>query len=161
MSFPGVLDPTNFVANNNAQQQNYVDQYNTNQTAIYTMAVSNYNLSMDNGSPYPTPAPTVPNGWILGPANSQGLRFAMDSGQPVCAALPIHPMRGSVNDPKPPNVIDVGHAIPGAGNWFSVGDADTFAVGQTTPPVTSEDGVTGIFQKFGAPVGPGWYLKIG
>src|SRR5271165_5292276 len=132
------IDPGNFVTNNNMQQQNYVDMYNANVTAQYTLAVANYNLSMDNGSPYPGAAPTVPNGMVLGPANSMGLRFAQYSGLPACMALPIHPLRGSTNDPKPPGVIDVGHAI--GGNWWSVGDADSFPVGQTTPPVTTEDG---------------------
>jgi len=58
-----------------------------------------------------------------------------------------------------PNTIDVGKCI--GGKWFSVGPKDTFQAGNATPPNTvSEDGVTGSFEKYGAPVGAGWYLQV-
>lgn len=72
---------------------------------------------------------------------------------PVCdmPAIPAIPSNQSI-----PNHIHVGHAL--GGGWFSAGQDDTLPSGQATPPVTTDDGVTGTFVKYGAPVGAGWYL---
>ena len=58
-----------------------------------------------------------------------------------------------------PNHVHVGRRI--YANWFSTGLDDTYD--PQGPPVTttSDDGVAGIFHKYPAPVGNGWYLQIG
>lgn len=75
---------------------------------------------------------------------------------PVCD-MPQIPVLPVPQSQLSANKIHVGRSL-GQG-WWSAGTDDTFPSGQTTPPVTSDDGATGVFVKYGAPVGAGWYLK--
>jgi len=55
----------------------------------------------------------------------------------------------------------IGKAIPGGkGVWFQALEGDTTPDGIVAPG-TSQDGVVGLFQKVGFPMGAGWFQKIG
>lgn len=153
----GSFGPDTYVQNNNEQQQAYCDQYNREAASRYRVGMANYNLFIDQvGKLPPYPPPTVPTAWVLTKPDAQGLQWQTTSDKPVCDAIPVHNMPG---DPaRNPNVIHVGNRI--SGDWFQVGAGDGFPAGSTTPPTTSADGVSGTFQKYAAPVGAGWYLRV-
>jgi hypothetical protein len=154
-----------YVKNNNASQQGFVDHDNQQALQRYQLAVQNYNLSVDSGRPYPGPTPTVPNAMGLSAPDADGLQWEVDTGTPLTAALPLHTLTFATgpNAPVPTgDVINVGRALPGNTVWFSIGPLDTHASGFTTPPGTvSADGVSGVFHLVGAIGARGWYEKIG
>lgn len=150
--------PDDFVATNNMQQQAYCDQYNREAEARYRQGVANYNLFVEQvGKVPPFAPPSLPTKWVLTAPDQHGLRWQTTSNIPVCDPLPL---KTPVTEPtRAANVISVGKRIHG--EWFQVGAGDGFAVGQKTPPTTSADGVVGVFEKYGAAVGAGWYLRVG
>jgi hypothetical protein len=151
-------------ANILADSQAMVASLNAKLIALYHSAYVDYVANMQSGENVPanrrTP-PAPPMAWELAPADANGFVFYQIGTTPVCAAGAQVTCNFDNPAPsaKPAGVIDVGHLI--SGKWFSVGQADTFPVGMTTPPTTSEDGTSGTFAKYGAPVGPGWYLQVG
>lgn len=147
--------PDDYVQTNNAQQQSYCDQYNREAYNNYALTIANLNRSLDAGRPAPFVAPKVPTKWVLTAPDASGLQWQTTSSEPTGPVIPLHEDATQANV-KVPNTIHVGHRI--GGNWFSAGQNDTFPSGQSTPPITSEDGVTGVFVKYAAPVGPGWFL---
>jgi hypothetical protein len=120
-------------------------------------AIRNFNLNMASGQAGVNSTPPVaPFAWELAPPNQDGFVFyQISTVKKLVCNVPISTFNaGAPQAPKPPNVIDVGPAI--FGKWHSVGPNDTFPPGMTTPPMA--DGA--LYQKFGAPVGPGWYLQV-
>ena len=82
----------------------------------------------------------------------------ISEGTPVeCPDLPPIPTAPG------PNHVHIVRLI--TGSWFAAGQDDTYPATNypavAAPPVnaTSDDGVSGTFVKYSAPVGPGWYLK--
>jgi len=78
-------------------------------------------------------------------------------GPPVCAI----PAYSKIQPPPAPGTLGIGVHL--AGNYWSELPTDTMPAGYTTPsPVTTQDGVTGLFQKIAGFANVGaWYLKIG
>ena len=148
-------------ANQLASSTAMVNQLNSNLQSIYMTAFNNWCISVNAGRIPNTNPPQPPVQYVVSAPDKEGFQWPVvdPAGGLVCAVPPV-PADQTNSTPKPANVIDVGHAIPGAPKWFSVGPQDTFPCGSTTPPVTSEDGTTGVFEKYGAPVGPGWYLLV-
>ena len=133
---------------------------NANLLANYNYAVDQYNQNMASGQQVPPErqhAPVPAMAYELSKADAAGFQYPIQGTTPIAPQAPDAFYHGAPQVAKPANVIHVGHAI--SGRWFTAGPGDTFANGMTTPPVTSDDGVTGIFEKFGAPVGNGWYLQ--
>jgi len=155
-----IFTPGNFVATNNAQQQNACNVYNAQQVALYTQAMANYNGFIDAvGTLPPGPVPVPAMAQALSAPDANGLQWETTGTTPVCPAIPVHqPIQNNTNTPPIKNHIHVGHATASPG-WFSVGLDDGVVPGMTVP-ATSDDGVSGMFEKFSAPVGQGWYLKV-
>jgi len=148
-------------ANQLASSTAMVNQLNDNLKVIYLTSFNNWCISVNAGRIPNTNPPQPPVQYVVSPPDAEGFQWPIidPAKTPVCPVPPVPPDQTNTAV-KPPNVIDVGHAIPGVPKWFSVGPQDTFACGSTTPPVTSEDGTTGVFEKYGAPVGAGWYLLV-
>ena len=142
-----------FVANNTAEQQSYVDHDNREATSRYVLAVANYNRFEDEiGKVPPWPEPTVPKAAGLTPPDRNGLRWYVMTDNPVCDPLPIHAV---INTTVVPNTIIVGKRM-GSSRWFAAGQLDSFPNGMQNPPNTeSADGVVGTFAKYGNPVTSG------
>jgi hypothetical protein len=113
----------------------------------YYRDFANWKISVDAGRITNENPPKVPNGYEL-VKDDEGFTFPELGKTPVCDPLPVP------EDMLTPNTIDIGHLI--FGKWYSVGEHDTFPSGMTTPP--QPDGH--VYEKFGAPVGPGWYLQV-
>lgn len=153
-------------ANILANSQAMVQRLNADLVTRYQGAYADYLLNMHSGGVVPPERrnpPAIPNAWELAPADANGFVFYQIGTRPVVdpAAYPATYYAGGNPQPNTaPNVIMVG-ARNGDTKWFTALKGDTFPSGMTTPPGTvSVDGVSGTFQKFGAPVGPGWYLLI-
>jgi hypothetical protein len=129
----------------------------------FNVAVANYNLNMSVGQVHSSEltVPVAPLSYVPGPPDVLGFQYPEQSGPAIVSDVAITTFNAldAAMQPKEQGVIDVGKAIPGASGWFTCGPKDTSPNGFVTPPVTSEDGVAGVFQKFGAPVGNGWYRK--
>ncbi len=150
--------------NNKAATTAWVAQLNAQQQAIYDQAVRNFNLNMQSGQTHNPPLvpPTAPLAYVVSAPDANGYVWPVIGTTPLMPTPPLTLATVDLGTLKPPtrdpNHIDVGKAIPGGGGkWFTVGPNDGTPNGFVTPPTTSEDGVTGIFLKFGAPVGNGWY----
>ena len=135
-----------------------VAKLNADLKARYLSAFADYVTNMESGEVIPAARqvpPKPPNAWELAPADANGFVFYQIGTTPVCDMPPL-PFYAAGNQPpvKVPNTIDVGNLI--TGKWYTVAADDTFPVGMTTPP--QADGHT--YEKFGAPVGPGWYLQV-
>lgn len=161
-TFGGDFSPTAVTAFNLAEAQYQAYVANTariaNYSARFAQFVPLYKLSELPASA----APAVPLGYVVevsdGEADSLNIALVAQ-GAPVCAPLPLPDPPVALVQPGAANVIHVGKAL--GGGWFSTGQEDTFQSGKTTPPNTvSDDGVMGSFEKFAAPVGSGWYLKV-
>jgi len=148
-------------ANQLASSTAQAAQLNVNLQSIFMTAFNNWCLSVDAGRIPNTDPPQPPVQYVVSAPDKQGFQWPVvdPSGTPVCPMPPI-PADMTNSTPPVPNNIVVGSAIPGAPGWWTCGQGDTFPSGKTTPPVTSADGVFGTFEKFGAPVGNGWYLKV-
>jgi hypothetical protein len=145
-------------ANQLASSTIMVSQLNSNLKFIYLTAFNNWKISVDAGRIPNTDPPQPPCGYEVSAPDANGFQWPVVGKTPVCDVPPI-PVDHFTVVPLVPNTIDVGKNI--GGKWFSVGAKDTFQAGNTTPPNTvSEDGVTGSFEKYGAPVGAGWYLQV-
>ena len=81
--------------------------------------------------------------------------YATPGNDPVCAMPPIP---GVVTHAT--GVMLIGTQNPWAPEWFNAMEGDQTPIG-TVAPGTSSDGVSGLFQKCGAPVGAGYFRKIG
>ena len=147
-------------ANQLASSTAMVAQLNTNLQSIYMTGFNNWCLSVNSGRIPNTDPPQPPVQYVISAPDKEGFQWPIidPAGGLVCAMPPVPPDMTNSTPPVPNNIV-VGSQIPGAPGWFSCGQGDTFPSGKTTPPVTSADGVLGTFEKFGAPVGNGWYLK--
>lgn len=165
-----VFAPEDVVANILAGSKMTIAALNADLIWRYHAAMVDYNKNVDSGqmSPNPgglnyRPAPTVPNAWELAPANDDGFVFYQPGTTPVCDPDPVNAdhslTQGQTQAALQKNVIDIGKHLQGA--WFSLGSADTFEVGKTTPPIAGADGIPHTYEKFGgfAP-GTGWYLQL-
>jgi hypothetical protein len=136
---------------------------NTNLKSIYLTAFSNWCISVNAGRISNADPPQPPVQYVISPPDGNGFQWPMvdPAGTPVCAMPPVP--ADQIKQPVPvPNTFVVGHWLGQGGNWFSVGPGDTVPSGFTTPPGTASmdsPPVIGTFQKYGAPVGAGWYLK--
>jgi len=126
---------------------------NQSLTSIYLGAFDNWKTSVDAGRINNSNPPQPPVGYVV-ITGADGFAQIVLGKDPVCAMPPIPEDQLTPKPPSPPNTIDIGANI--FGKWYSVGSRDTFAVGMTTPPMP--DGHT--YEKYGAPVGPGWYLQV-
>jgi|SRR5579859_2417286 len=131
---------------------------NNNLKSIYLTAFNNWKISVDAGRIPNTNPPQPPKGYVVSAPDPSGFQWPVIGTEPVCDMPPL-PEDRFTPPVLVPNTFHVGHNI--GGKWFSVGPNDTVAPGFNTPPgTTSDDGVSGTFQKFAAPVGAGWYLQI-
>lgn len=158
-------DPTSLSAaqaNILASSTAMVKRLNEDLITRYHMAYTDYVANMQSGENIPADRrvpPKPPMAWELAPPNESGFVFYQVGTTPVCDPGPT--VNCNFDNPLPnkvPNVIMIGKNL--GGKWFQALPGDTFPNGQTTPPITSADGVTGTFEKFGAPVGYGWYLQV-
>lgn len=143
--------------------QNNIAILNAGLVSRYHGAYADYVANMRSGGFVPperqTPPP-VPLAWELAPPDADGYVFYQVGAAPVCAALPpVDYLGGLTVTPRSPTTIHVGPRI-GVTKWFSVGPTDGYPDGSVTPPTTSDDGVTGVFQKYDSVIG-GWYLLVG
>ena len=156
-----ISDPTSLGAAQANQLQSstiMVAQQNSNLKFIYLTAFNNWKLSVDAGRAPATGWPMPPDGYVVSAPDAMGFQWPVIGNMPVCAVPPI-PVDHTQIPVMVPNTIDIGPSI--GGQWYGVGPRDTEVSGFVTPPnAVSEGGVMGSFEKFGAPVGAGWYLKI-
>lgn len=138
----------NVLASSTAQREHL----NSELKNRYYRDFANWKISVDAGRIPNTHPPAVPFGYDL-VKDDEGFTFPELGKTPVCDPLPV-PEDMFTPKPRVPNTIEIGHLI--FGKWYSVGPSDTFPAGMTTPP--QPDGHT--YEKFGAPVGPGWYLQV-
>lgn len=146
------------IANQLADSTDMVARLRANDQFNYDQSIRNFDANMESGQPNVNEKPPVaPFAWVLSPPNAAGFVFYERSNTiRLTSSIPIDTFdAGAPQAPKPLNVIDIGKSINGT-KWYSVGPMDTFPLGMTTPPQT--DGHT--YQKFGAPVGAGWYLQV-
>ena len=148
---------------------------NTNLKSNYMTAFSNWLISWNAGRiSDKSTAPAPPLGFVVGyfndpttgpgtvgPYSNQVVQWAY----PALGTVPVCDMPPIPNEPPPqstlpPNHLHIGAKETASDVWWSAGSDDTFPSGQKTPPVTSDDGVNGLWEKFGAPVGQGWYLLL-
>jgi len=156
------FDPDSVAQEDLAIAQFQAYQNNTGLIANYTGRFNQFLPLYKLGQLPASAAPTVPDGYVVSVTVAQDGNFniaLVRQGSPVCDALPLPSLGTQLPAPGAPNVIHVGKAL--GGNWWSCGQDDTFASGKTTPPVVADDGTPGMFEKFAAPVGNGWYLKVG
>lgn len=161
----GGLMPQDWIENRNIGNANVVETYNKQIYDRYVLAVKNYNLSMDAGRDYPSPAPGVPQFYKLGPADSLGIQWPVLTDEvPYGMELPqLHEKAKSDADIRSrESFIHIGGPTPGGeGVWWNAEHDDTYPLGKNTPPGTkTKDGVVGVFRKVGSPVGNGWYEKV-
>jgi hypothetical protein len=154
------VDPTSLeaaIANQLAASTGQVAWLNADLKSRYLSKFHDYVLNVESGQRDNSNPPVPPNAWELTPPTAAGFVFYQIGKTPVCDMPPI-PNNHIYVDPatRPQNVIDIGKQLLGGGKWYSVGPVDTFPLGMTTPP--QPDGHT--YQKFGAPVGQGWYLQV-
>lgn len=131
--------------------QNLIYNYNLVYQAWATMMGDGATLTPDRQVP-----PVPPMAWELTPPDVNGLVFYQQGNTPVCpqgAAVPY--AAGNAQPNTLPNVIMIG-GQNGNTKWYSALKGDTFPNGMVTPP--QPDGHA--YEKFGAPVGPGWYLQV-
>lgn len=142
----------------------YVIMKNAELKAGYTQAVVAYNLMMRSGSFRGNiPVPVAPNSYVYVQGNLD-LRVVPSweqSGPPVTSDIALATVNNATIAPtvRDPfhwhvTVADKG----GNGRWFGVGPEDGTPNGFETPVTTSDDGVTGVFLKYGNPFG-GKYLR--
>ncbi|MBZ5618577.1 MAG: hypothetical protein LAQ69_07625 [Acidobacteriia bacterium] len=155
LSAPTLQDAIN---NQLAASTAQVARLNADLQTRFDQQVTDFNLNMASGqSGVNHTPPEPPFAWELAPADAVGFMFYQISKTTKIVGT-VTPTTFNAYDAsqivKPKNVIDVG--VNFFGKWFSVGPHDTFPSGMTTPP--QADGHT--YEKFAAPVGPGWYLQV-
>jgi hypothetical protein len=136
-----------------------VGKLNADLTVRYQSAYADYVANMQSGQNVPDDRrkpPKPPFAWELAQPDADGFVFYQVGTSPVC---PQGPAVGANFDIAPPNtqpnMILIGKQN-GNSKWFTALPGDTFPSGMTTPP--QPDGH--LYEKFGAPVGPGWYLQV-
>jgi len=144
-------------ANQLASSTIMVAQLNNNLKSIYLTAFNNWAISVNAGRIPNTNPPQPPAAYVVSKPDANGYQWPVPGTEPVCEIPPI-PVDHFTVTPKAPNTIDIGQSI--GGSWFSVGPSDTFPSGQTTPPIADSTGTLHTYEKYGAPVGPGWYLQL-
>lgn len=144
-------------ANQLASSTVMVAQLNDNLKTIYLTAFNNWCISVNAGRIPNTNPPKPPKAYVVSSPDANGFQWPVPGTDPVCAIPPV-PVDHYTVVPKTPNTIVIGQSIGGA--WFSVGDGDTFPAGMTTPPIPDASSVPHTYTKYGAPVGPGWYLQV-
>jgi len=158
------IDPWPSLANaqNNSAiaAKNQAALYNASVLTVYMNAFGAWSASVTAGKISNANPPQPPLAWTT-VVGSDGFSSAVIGTSPICALPPIPP-----NPPVPvnpvPGCVAVGIAIVGSSPWFTVGLQDSAPGGYQTPvPVTSADGVIGIFRKFAFFAGNGWYEKVG
>lgn len=142
-----------------ANSKGMVDHLNADLKLRYDQAYAGYLLNMQSGGFVPeerrTP-PKPPNAWELAPPDENGFVWYQVGSTPVCPQGPATYFAGGNPQPNTtPNMIMIG-AQNGNTKWYTALKGDTFPNGMTTPP--QADGH--LYEKFGAPVGPGWYLQV-
>jgi hypothetical protein len=146
-------------ANILASSTEMVRRLNEDLQTRYLSAFNDYVANMESGGFIPADRrvpPEPPNAWELAPPNGDGFVFYQVGTTPVCDMPPLPSYNGGNPQPNTtPNMIMIG-GQNGNTKWFSALKGDTFPSGLTTPP--QPDGHT--YEKFGAPVGPGWYLQV-
>jgi hypothetical protein len=128
---------------------------------LYASAYADYVANMQSGENIPADRrapPTPPNAWELAPPNADGFVFYEIGTTPVSPQGAAVTPNSDYTVNTVANVIMIGGPSSQApGNkWYTALVGDTFPSGMTTPP--QPDGHT--YEKFGAPVGPGWYLQV-
>lgn len=154
------VDPTSLSAaqaNQLASSTIMVRQLNENLKSIYLTAFSNWSINVNAGRIPNTDPPQPPLGYTVGAPDKNGFQWPELGTDPVCDMPPL-PEDHFTPVTKIPNTIDIGHNI--GGKWFSVGPHDTFPAGQVTPPIPDASGAVHTYEKYGAPVGAGWYLQL-
>ena len=144
-------------ANILASSTEQVQRLNDDLRVRFDSAMTDFNLNMASGqSGVNSTPPKAPFAYELAPPNEDGFVFYQISKTTriVGTVTPATFNAGAPQPPKPKNVIDIGTNF--FGKWWSVGPMDTFPCGMTTPP--QADGH--IYEKYCAPVGPGWYLQL-
>jgi len=166
MTTPIVVPPGYFsqaVANQNAARQVNCDLLNDTLKKVYANRVNSYNDNMASGETVPPErqhAPVPPASWVLGLPDANGFQDEVQTGPPVAPQAPDAVYHGGIPQltiaNAPPNVIHISPTpqTPGS-KWYSALPGDTFPNGKTTP--IQPDGHE--YEKFGAPVGWGWYLQ--
>jgi hypothetical protein len=145
----------NILASSTAQVKRLNDDLKTR----YLSAFADYVANMESGGFVPEERrvpPKPPKAWELAPANADGFVFYQIGTTPICDQPPTPSY--NAGNPQPntvPNMIMIG-GQNGNTKWYTALKGDTFPSGMTTPP--QPDGHT--YEKFGAPVGPGWYLQV-
>jgi hypothetical protein len=135
-----------------------VAHLNASLQIIYDGAVRDYNLNMGSGVSKIAPqVPVAPFKWELAPPDKDGYVWYQQSTERITSTIPLATVNlGGLTVPvRDSSHIDVGKQI-GNTKWYSVGPLDGTPSGFITPP--QADGHT--YQKFGAPVGAGWYLQV-
>lgn len=149
-------------ANVLAGAQRRVDDLNAAITADYQTTWADFVDRVTGGHEDNTNPPQPPKAYVVG--------YVTDSTGDPGPILWAYPMRGTdpvCAMPAVPGVVQhatgtmlIGTSNPSAPQWFNAKTGDTTPVG-TVAPGTSQDGISGLFQKVGAPVGFGYFLKIG
>jgi hypothetical protein len=147
-----------YVANSLISSKSMCVSLNNNKIVNYYNKMNANNASLEAGrsAPYDSvmPAPDLPI--MAGSAWS----YAPNPDVPLCAAIPLSPDLTHENDPPPPNQIMIGLPVHGAPGWWTALKGDSVPSGETVPGV-SQDGIFGMWLKYGAAVGTGWYRKVG
>lgn len=159
-------------ANTLASVTAQVAALNQNRKAFYlNIQFPNYIAPILDGRPVVGDPPKPPVGYVVGyfddPTTGPGSEGPYQ-GAPVRWAYPALGTDPVCEMPPVPGVVThasgtglIGNTVKdGGGEWFVALKGDTTAVGAVIPG-TSLDGVSGLFKRFGAPVGTGWYQKIG
>lgn len=146
-------------AQNNQLQSSriLVDNLNNNLKSIYLTAFNNWKINVDSGRIPNTNPPQPPAGYTVSAPDAHGFQWPVISTDPVCEMPPL-PEDHFTPIAKVPNTIDIGRNI--GGSWYTVGPHDTFPAGQITPPIPDANGIPHTYEKYGAPVGAGWYLQL-
>lgn len=156
-------------ANTLAAIKGQVANLNDQLKGVYLTGFNNWAISVTAGRAPNTDPPKPPSSYVVGyftdPTSGPGVP---PYGVPVQWAYPAVGTQPVCEMPPVPGVVvhaagtgKIGIAIPGGrGVWFQALDGDTTPDG-TVAPGTSADGVHGLFQKVGFPMGAGWFQKIG
>ena len=138
-----------------------VRRLNADLVARYQSAYADYLTNMQSGQNVPPErrhAPTPPFAWELAPPDRDGFVFYQVGNKSVVNPSDYPDTYFAGGNPQPnstPNMIMIGGQTPGT-KWFTALKGDTFPSGMVTPP--QPDGH--VYEKYGAPVGPGWYLQL-
>lgn len=144
---------------------NYVAEANSLAATLNAQEVTNYNVEFDNyqlgvsasqiSPPYAPPQP--PNqSWMAAKGSNGWTYCVLVVGVPPCQPRVL---KIPITGPAGPIVVKIGTQIPGTQYWFA-DQGDTAPAGYTTPdPVTTDDGITGWFQKLASIAAR--YKKVG